>query len=875
MREVAPPEAQADTAVQAVERGLSAIWRKAKDLGHQLIDDGVPASEPSPGEALTRALRSVAAMVESAAPDPLAAEVRPAPLADWLGPPTGTPWFKALWEELTVRQELARPAWLQSAEERRGVERQFMALWRLFCASPEGQALEAEVKAAIKSDGEHLWDHLARHYAGWGRRHVFGNLSEFNEAEGVVFMPLEDVYVEPWVRREENVGDSEPTKALSTLRDAASQHRLTVVSGAMGFGKTLTARMLVTEWAEDWREAQKPLSERWMPVYVSCRERLKGVTGLTSLISETVRAYWREISGDDPEEEDTRLSPPDDYRLVVVLDGFDEVVMSDAERTKLLSDYHRSASWKRHIVVFTRPGVVPKLPEDAPMFTVEEFREAEQDEWLTHWSTLNQRGPTRAADVPENLRDLLRTPVLLFMVAATWHEAGGAPQTSAALYERFLRSLARGKLRSDATRRLSTIEDHNPQIDEAATVVLAHLRDEWKPTHPWEKPTREDAMLWILGRIALEMHRRGQETGQCELTLKEASTLIRDAIGGMVGEAQLSQVTLACVLTTHLGLRDGQEVMFFGHHSFQELLVARAWREQLRQIVPLPSGGKRKAEERVLEGLIIQGPGDKTIHFLMELLRAEAPSQQVLLRKWAKAMVEDLHIGSPFEGDDGHPAANTDSRAPLALAAFAIGGTLSGDDEGFVVNGPLPLRRVLAWGWLSQSMARLVAPRLRFVGTEECSLNRADFSYADLSFSDLSSVDMASANLNDANFMSANLSRVNLSGASLYRVKLTRSDLSYARLWEVQSLKADLSCSTLVFCNFSRADLSFSDLSFFGLVRRDLFSHDFTRCRSYQCNFGFIEFVSNGFVWRKALRVGPRQRARHFHRYVAGSSLHP
>ena len=847
VREVAPPEAQANTALQAVQRGLSVNWGRIKDLGQRAIDGGVPAPEPSQGAALERALGVVATMAAAAAPDVLATQVRPASLADWLGPPTGTPWFKALWEELTVRQELAQLAWLRTDQERRGVERQFMALWRFFCARPEGQALEAEVRAAIKTNGLHLWDHLARHYAGWGRRHVFGNLSEFNEGEGVVFMPLEDVYVEPWVRREGSAWDSEPTKALGTLRDAASQHGLTVVSGAMGFGKTLTARMLVAEWAKDWREAQKPLSERWMPVYVSCRERLKRTTELKSLISETVRAYWRELSGEDRGKSDVRLSQPDDYRLIVVLDGFDEVVMSDAVRKDLLADLEDSADDMHHLVVFTRPGVVPKLPENSPMFTVQAFGEAEQDEWLTRWSALKQSGPARAAAVPENLRDLLRTPVLLFMVASTWGESGGAPQTSAALYEQFLVRLAKGKLGSAAaTPRRSSLEEKHPNIDLAADVVLPYLHRQWEKTHHRETPTREHAMLWILGRIALEMHRRGQKKQPRDLTLSEAKTVIHEAVGGTVGEAQLSQVSLACVLTTHLGLRNGQEVMFFGHRSFQEFLVARAWREQLRRIVHAPSGAKREDEERVLEGLSIQANEDQTIHFLMELVKAEPPAQRVQLEDWAKKMVEDLRIGLPFGDDDERPAAHTDTRAPLAMAAFAIGGTLA-HKRGFLIKEALPLLRVLAWQAMQEQSIKFIAPGLdsaedeRFiligVNLEDANLAGsklvnsklsgvrligANLAGAKLVNADLSDAILVRANLSDARLAHADLSNANLSGARFPSARLEGVQLEDANLTDAILSDTQLPDANLTNANLSGAILTNANMNKVGLFRANL-----------------------------------------------------
>jgi uncharacterized protein YjbI with pentapeptide repeats len=341
----------------------------------------------------------------------------------------------------------------------------------------------------------------------------------------------------------------------------------------------------------------------------------------------------------------------------------------------------------------------------------------------------------------------------------------------------------------------------------------------------------EDAMLWMLGRVALEVHRREQQPKPGGFKRRDVENLLNDVLKLGGDSDALGLISLACVLAMQADLRRDQPVLMFGHRSFQEFLVAWAWRAQLRRVAAKQDGREREEEEEVLEGLLIQGREDKTIDFLLELVQSEDATQRALLRKWARQMVHDLRVG-PLTGKGAERrAADSDTRAPLALAAFAIGGTLSGE-EGFVVQGPLPLRRVLAWAWLTQVDVRVVAPRVgrgegEHWGLIHASLPFADFSNANLRGANLVRASLYGANLDGADLLSASLSGAdlygtNLCGANLSHASLTGAHLPNARLCGAILLDANLFHADLFCANLSNANLLYAHLSYANLYGTDL-----------------------------------------------------
>ena len=785
-REVAPPTTKANDA--ALEAGVKLAW----DVCAATVPD--PEDEAALGNALN----------------------------DWLAPPLSTPWGRALWDVLARRQIKKRGPTLASAEERRAFERRFMAAWSLNTSTGEGEEIERAVLGLRELDATQLREQLVAELATWGGRHVFGNLRAGAELQGIPWMSLEAVYVEPEV-----IGRFLSGSALKTLWKTVQARPLTLVTADMGLGKTLTARMFVRERALDWLEAKDTPGERWMPIYVRCADEMRaGRTELEDLVAGAWMRQWEERSGKKLRTRDERLGlPRNGARLLIVLDGLDEVNLSHEEVQHLFQKLHDEECCETlRVVVFSRPGALPSagsFPESMASLTVQPFDEPRVNEWLGRWEKLGQTGPSSMRAVQEpTIQSLLPTPVLLFMLAWTWHYDNGQLPGKAKLYERFLRKVAHGKADHDRER--------HPVIYNASLDALARLKS---AGHLPKEAAPEDAMLWILGRVALEVHRREQLPNPGGYKRRDVENLLNDALKLGGDSDALGLISLACVLAMQADLRKDQPVLMFGHRSFQEFLVAWAWLTQLRRVAAERGEREREEEEEVIENLLIQGPEDKTIDFLLELLQSEGAPQRALLRDWARGMVHDLRVG-PLTGKGAERrAAHTDTRAPLALAAFAIGGTLSGEER-FVVQGPLALRRVLSWAWLTQTTASLIAPRVALGEEQRWNLNRTDLSGAnlsgaglsgaglsgaDLSETNLRGADLAVADLADANLRGADLADADLSGADLTEANLSDADLSGANL-----RGADLSGADLADANLRGADLSGADLRSANLLEVDL-----------------------------------------------------
>jgi uncharacterized protein YjbI with pentapeptide repeats len=768
-REVAPPATKAEKA--ALEAEIKLAW------------DVCAATVPDPEAALGNALN------------------------DWLAPPLSTPWGRALWDVLARRPTGEHAPVLASSLERRAFERRFMAAWSLNTSTGEGAEIERAGLGLGELDAAQLREQLVADLASWGGRHVFGNLRAGADLQGMPWLSLEAVYVEPevtWVERHER----QRGPALRTLWDTVQKHPLTLVIAPVGFGKTLTARMFVRERALDWLEANGALGERWLPVYVRCADHLQaGEVDLEALVAKAWASQWEGLTGETLRSRDPRLSlPREETRLVIVLDGLNEVHLRQDQVERLLHMLHTAERCPTlRVVVFSRPGAVPakdKLPKSAGTLEVQTFEEAQVNEWLGRWRALHHAGPRSVEEVQEGqVKQWLCYPGLLVMLAWTWHIHNGRLPSVVVLYEQFLRRVAQSKTEHDRVRHAVIAEASKDALDRL--IQLNHLS-------PGATP--EDGMLWLLGRVALEMHRREQTPSAGPLNRQGVENLVEKLLGLRADTKALELLSLGCVLAMRADLRGDQPALIFGHRSFQEFLVARAWREQLRRIVSPPQGSTRKKEERVLEGLLIQGRGDYTIHFLTELVEAEEPAGRARLKGWAKSMVEDLRVGRPFEADDERPATYTDTRASLALAAFAIGGAIAGA-KWFTVNGAVPLRRVLAWARLTRSVVSVIAPSLSREEEEGWSLTRADLSGADLSFADLSNADLSGANLSDAHLDSTNLSDANLSNASLCCADLFDANLHRANLSGADLSDASLYIAYFPYANLHRANLSGADLS--------------------------------------------------------------
>ena len=800
----------------------------------------VPPATNAENEALEAEVKLAWEVCAATVPDPEDEAALGNALNDWLAPPLSTPWGRALWGVLARRQTVEHAPVLASAEERRAFERRFMAAWSLNTSTGEGAEIERAVLGLRELEAAQLREQLVAELATWGGRHVFGNLRAGAKLQGMPWMSLDAVYVQPELERAK---ERSPQRgpALKTLWKTVQAHPLTLVTADMGLGKTLTARMFVRERALDWLEAKDAPGEKWLPIYVRCADEMRaGHTELKNLVASAWVSQWQERSGKKLATDDARIVlPHNGARLLIVLDGLDEVNLSHDEVQRLFRQLYDKCCETLRVVVFSRPGALPNahaLPEGLVTLEVQPFDEPRVNEWLGCWASLGQTGPSSMDAVKEpTIQSLLPTPVLLFMLAWTWHQHGGQLPGKAALYERFLRKVAQGKADHDRER--------HPVIYDASLNALARLKVEG---HLSKEAAPEDAMLWMLGRVALEVHRREQRPSPGGFKRLDVENLLNDVLKLGGDSDALGLISLACVLAMQVDLRRDQPVLMFGHRSFQEFLVAWAWRAQLRRVVAARGERAREEEEEVLEGLLIQGIEDQTIDFLLELVQSEDAAQRALLREWARHMVHDLRVG-PLTGKGAERrAAASDTRAPLALAAFAIGGTLSGEER-FVVQGPLPLRRVLAWAWLTQREVRVVAPRVGRVEGEHWGLGRANLAGANLAGADLVGANLVGANLvgtnsSGADLSGANLAGADLSGADLYDADLYDADLTGANLYDTDLTganlhDADLAGANLYDATLTGANLTGADLHSANLYNANLCDADLSQSSLYGTDF--------------------------------------
>ncbi len=106
---------------------------------------------------------------------------------------------------------------------------------------------------------------LIRDMAGWGSRHVFGNVAEHAELPP---MPLGGMYVEP------DAGNDtfENQPVLGLIEKLIDEHPVVVLQADFGHGKSLTARTLAWNMAMAYLGEAKPTPGLWRPVFVKCAE---------------------------------------------------------------------------------------------------------------------------------------------------------------------------------------------------------------------------------------------------------------------------------------------------------------------------------------------------------------------------------------------------------------------------------------------------------------------------------------------------------------------------------------------------------------------------------------------------------------------------
>jgi hypothetical protein len=494
-------------------------------------------------------------------------------IASLIGDPLGTPYYRRLWGAFTDEQlSQAGEEPLILADQRLQFERHFRLAYAEGLATAAGEEIRLYLLALGKDRAELVRELLIRDMAGWGSRHVFGNVAEHADLPP---MPLGGMYVEPDAGNEQT--KDEPV--LGLLERLFVEHPVVVLQADFGHGKSLTARMMAWRKAQAYLAERQPSPELWRPVFVKCADDFESHGDELEKIIR--RAQWRQADGMKLEiaSRDKAFEMPDGQtRTLFLIDGLDEVALGDQEVKSFFQRMREQAGSSWRFIVFTRPAVLrhgDRL-KDVPVLDLRPFRtgtpRSQVDEWLTRWSSFTDRQTVLTEnDLKERgLLEVGKTPILLFMIARTWDESLAEKPTHTDVYESFFWVMARGKYEKGG-------EQH-------AVIVKAsdELRDcLQKKGHIAEDGSSPEAMLWLMSRVAWK--------GKCledaewldgkkkTLALRHVQQILSEELD-LEGDAKVERtIQIGLLLALQANLEEGTPRILFGHKSFREFLVGRYW----------------------------------------------------------------------------------------------------------------------------------------------------------------------------------------------------------------------------------------------------------------------------------------------------------
>jgi len=720
--------------------------------------------------------------------------------------PLDNPYYRALWEAFTNpalddggKEPLLS---LMKAGDAREFEKYFRQAYIEVLATPDGQQVQRWHIELASEKSAALLHGLMLDMAGWGRRHVFGNTIAPHPNDVLPFMPLEDVYVEPF-GRQTHINDAAKAPINGLIRRLLAEHHLVVVKADFGHGKSLTARTLAKELASEWLSNNAaPGSTLSAPVFIRCARDI--VDGSYEHHVVIRRALWKhsvDALGLDMPMDDAIFTPPSPHQeALFILDGLDEIAFTQGQRKELFTRLTERARGKHRAVVFTRPGALDQdcLPRGTPVVELLSFQDDQQIAlWIQFWNALPARPRliSLAMVHAAALGEIAKVPILLLMIAMTiaesQDEANAVAPDKSVLYERFFSHIARGKLEQGG-------EEHEPIAKASRTLLDCLVRNESLTS----TATPVDAMLWLMSRVAWKAHAYAYRPGGKPLRVDEVKV---DIIGRELGlESDVRPaIELGLILAMQMDPDGGSKDILFGHQSFREFLVARYWFYELRRLVSLRATHKRKQEiEKHLQEARLLQHDDAAYSMLQGMLGRLGSDEKHQIHVWAEATINNEDLSDKRLRDDTFYL--------LREAALAIGSNL----EALALDDHLTLRSLITHFDLHGVSIILRAPGLKSRGARlhNCNLPSASLAHALLPDSTFSGSYCGNADLSHADLSNSNLTRAYFTSADLRNSNLSKSTLVGAVLFQANLYGANLSKSNLTHVNLECADLSHADL---------------------------------------------------------------
>ncbi|MFO0756357.1 MAG: pentapeptide repeat-containing protein [Byssovorax sp.] len=727
-------------------------------------------------------------------------------LTAMVGDPLSSPAYQAFWEAFTnpVLDDEGNQARLIELEDpgaRLAFERTYLLAYAEALASPGGSEVTKGLTVVESIRPRLVRDLLVRDLSTWKSKHIFGEV----ETPGVPNMPLGEIYVEPdgvYVDKkgDVNIERREPIRTL--VRDLLRDHKIVIVRGDFGHGKSLTARTLACEWAQEYLTSRTtPSPDLVYPVFIKCGvDFANHEPSLAKVVPRALRNQGRALKLDLAIDDPAIALPPREERVVYVVDGLDEVALTPGEVDDLFKNLDDHTGERHRAVVLSRKGVIPAAEKlrGIPIVDVQHLR-VEGDspggqvtEWLEKWARLSAKPAISMQELKKKgLLKVVTTPIILFMAALTWdgQPNDGAPLAKAAIYERFFRQIAAGKCQQDQDR-------HGPVLD-ASTQLLARLvelKEVDAPSTEARAPeARVLAMLWLIARIAWEGQRCAARGG--ELTLHEVTSILREEVGVRSDPKAEEMIRIGALLVLQADHHGGNDRILFGHKSFREFLVARYWASQLRRIVNTRHDKRAAMEKRLLGGRLLD-EDDETFDFLIQIL--DGPEWEEDRGKVVDWAADCFNNETPEFADAAAPRWADDLRARLREAALAIGSSVQGS-KGIRAESSGVLRSLLGWAWLTGHRVSVIASRLVAI--------RANLYMANLHMANLHMANLHMANLLKADLEGAILYKANIEGAIAYKANLYNAYLEGANLRMTILEGANLEGANLEGANLERASL--------------------------------------------------------------------
>jgi len=739
--------------------------------------------------------------------------------------PLRNTYYQSLWKafsDVSIGEPLVDP------KSGREFERHFLLAYWEGLNSPTGKAVQGYQNALKDYRTRIVQELLIKDLAAWGDNHVFGNLrrEQYNADQGVPFLRMDDLYVPPHGRVE---GQEQAEPLLSLLKHLieAPQQEAVSVKANFGFGKSMTARRFVRDLAIEYINGSKPAVELWHPIFIRCADDFAGE--VFDLQATVQRAWQRQMGalGLQLKTSDPAFALPEDsQRTLIVLDGLDEVALDQRRLEDLFLKLKEKTDERWRFLVFSRPEALPPSTNRSKAAKVEVLplsdlvtgdHPGQIQQWLKGWNE-----HVRSADseisvekiANRGLLELAQTPILLFMIAHSWDESSQSGLLSkAGLYERFFQQIARGKAKADC--------DHHQPIFAASLglfrclVNSKELKDSPAPpgniegqNKEWEQNRAQEAMLWLLSRVAWEAHKLAQEDPPRHVQRHTIETILDKELKIDKNEV-VSAILMGVLLSLQTDLSRGNGQILFGHQSFREFLVARYWAHQLQRIVH-SSGGKRKDQEKKLFGGRLLGEEDKSFSFLQDMILekkgwpSESPlswsdHERTALVAWAQECFNNESQSFP---DPDHTNFRYDQRAVFREAALAIGCSI--ESNSFEQEDTGNLRSLLAWFWFVNKKAIIFATKANLRGAR---LGGTRLEEANLQGANLQGADLRQSSLFRANLKGANLQAAILLGTDLYKADLEKANIQGAIIFGANLVGANLKKASIEGANIEKSNL--------------------------------------------------------------------